>query len=278
MSTLTTTPVQVYLLTEGWNFSVSTTSISGTRVYLETDQDLVGVTKVDLPRVGSPWDDDYPNVTLKTIDKTLVANSEQCGYKHTCTYDGVPFGQEAVPLAKETDVPRSVEVGGEYITWVEPGTNGAWYWLSDTAKVEQAMSRIVALANFRMYRVIKNEDIDEYMVTVMGIVNKLNDKDFLGFPKEMVMFTGSSMSEFKNRTGDKRWRVELNFSVRSVTRNFTAGNDGWNWILRIDKGTWDKPWKNLPTSNIYPLGDFSTLFATHALGADENLFQVTPEK
>lgn len=276
MSVYTATQLEVYLLTERWGFQTGIAGLSGTRTYLDTTADL-GVSKVGLPKLGDAWDSDNTNITLKNIEVNLLSDRDTCGKKYFCTYDGQPFGQTATPLSDD-DVPRSVEVGGEYLTWVEP-SSGSFYFKSDNVKVEQAMARQVSFSNFRMYRVISNSFIDDYMVTVMGMVNKLNDTSFVGFPSEMVMFTGANMTEFKNRIGALRWRVELNFSARSVTRNFTNGNDGWNYILRDSTGTWDKPVIGIAgTEGIYPTANFKLLFNTHALGSDENLFQVIPAK
>jgi len=281
MSVYTTTPLQVYLLTENWGFQTGTTGLSGTRTYLETTTDLSGVSRVDLPKLGDSWDEENYNITLKDIAVALVNNSEQCGRKHICSYDGVPFTQVAVPLSDD-DVPRSVEVGGEYLTWVEGGA-GSFYFPSDSSKVQQAMAYQVSLANFRMYRVISNSYIDNYMVTVMDIVNLLNDATFVGFATEMVMFTGANMTEFKNRAGSTRWRVELCFSVRQVTDKFPsvkqpAAADGWNYILRQDTGKFERPIIGGGPASIYKTANFKSLFNAHALGSDENLYQIIPDK
>lgn len=275
MSVYTAVPIDVYLLRERWGFHTGTTGLGGVRTYLDTTADL-GVAKVPLPKMGDAWDSDNTNITLKDMDIELLSGSETCGKKYILTYDGQPYGQTAVPLSDD-DVPRTVETGGEYLTWVEGG-DGSFYWPSDSAKVQQAMARQVSLANFRMYRVISNSFIDDYMVVVMGMTNKLNNSSFVGFPAEMCMFTGTNMTEFKNRAGALRWRVELNFSARSVTKDFTAAKDGWNFILRQSNGKWERPIIGGGPASIYPTANFKLLFNAHALGSDENLFQVIPAK
>jgi len=264
--------VQVYELVEQWRFSISASSVSGTRVYLDSDASL-GTSRVALPNIGDVWDLDYGNVTLKTIDVTYLNDNDNCGRKYVCNYDGLPYTQTSIVQSSD-DFPRSVDVSGEFITW-EPKGN-IFQWGSDDSVTKQAVFKHVATATFRIARVVK--DFDDYMHDVAGKVNRVNAANFLGFPAGTVLFIGANMTEFNNRVGFKRWRADLNFVFRTVTGDLRDGYDGWNYFLRNDTGKFDSIYNANDLTNLYELIHFDTLFEGHALGDSEDLFNAFPDK
>ena len=276
--TLVGETVQVYELTQQWRFTVSANSISGTRIYLGTNASL-STELVDLPNIGDEWSDDYPNVTLKTIDVTYINDNDNCGKRYVCSYDGTPYEQTAV-IQDSDEFPRNVSVSGEFIVW-EPKDN-IFKWGSDLTVADQVVFKHVATATFRIVRVVK--DFDDYMYDVAKLLNKVNGDTFLGFPAGTVLFNGANMTEFRNRVGSRRWRAELTFTFRTVTGDFgipdegQAPRDGWNYFMRNDTGKFDSIFNANDNSNLYSLEDFTDLFEGHALGSAEDLFNAFPDQ
>uniref|UniRef100_A0A6H1ZXT0 Uncharacterized protein n=1 Tax=viral metagenome TaxID=1070528 RepID=A0A6H1ZXT0_9ZZZZ len=265
--------IQVYSLVEQWRFFVSASSVTGTRVYLDESAALPApATLTMLPNIGDTWDDDYTNVTLKTIDISYVDNNDNCPKKYVCNYDSVPSVQTAVPLSAD-DLPIYVDVSGEQISWVPP--KGTFEWASDNSECSQVIFKQVSLATVRMYRVVKTFDV--YMATVMALAGKVNATAWRGFYPRTVMFQGANMTQFLNRLGQKRWKAELIFCARSVTKELGDWTDGWNFIVREENGNWDQPRQKVTTDRLYASVDFTPLFEVDELGDEEDFFQAFPD-
>ena len=274
MGSLTGTQNRGYALMEQWQFTITNSGATGTRVYLDTDIVLANSSKENIPKIGDSWSDDYPDVVVKSLGITYVNNSDECGKKITVSYGPWSIEMEVTPQS-EDDLLKNVSVTGEFISW-EP-KNTTFQWLDDSDPVVQPLFLNIAKAGVQIYRVIR--DFDAYMYVVMSLVNKVNASEFLGFPAESVLFTGANCSEFKNRSGSKRWKVELLFTVRSCTGDYTDGNDGWNFLLREDTGTWDKPvTADAFYSTLYESTSFEILFTADPLGEDEDLFEFLPDQ
>jgi hypothetical protein len=278
-------PIMVYPLVSQWHFNSSVDSLSGTRVYLDGSAKSIlnGITQVELPRLGDEWDDDYPNITCKSIDTTYLNDNDNCPKKFICAYDGIPYTQTAVS-GNENDLPKNVSIGGENRAF-EP-KNNLWKWASNNDNiVHQNISKRTIVANINIVRIVK--DFDEYMKTVFGIAGKINQEIFLGFPVGTVLFIGANMSEFRNKIGSKRWSAELVFQVKSVNGRINSGvdnADGWTYSLREDGkvgyiGGWDRPYiPGSPKIYLYDYAIFNPLFEGHQLGDSENMYPVIPDK
>jgi hypothetical protein len=274
-------PIMVYPLVASWRFFISSESLGGNRVYLESSVGL-SVPSEQLPKIGDPWDIDYPNVTLKSIEVTFLNDNPNCGKQYNCSYDGVPYNQQA--QIQEEKLLITVDVGGEMRAFEPKGS--LWKWVgTGTIISSQNLSKRVVIANIRMYRPVK--DFDDYMRTVMSCAGKLANHEFHGFPIGTVLFLGANMSEFKNRFGFRRWNAELLFAVKSCTgliSNGTANADGWTYDLREDGNSgivdgWDRPYiPGSPNKYMYEYTNFGPLFSQQQLGDDENLFQPYPNK
>lgn len=275
MASLTAVQNTGYALMEQWSFVITNAGTSGTRVYLDTDAVLPNSTKEVIPKIGDSWSDDYPDILCISIAVTYLNNSEDCGKKIVCTYAPDFVTMDFEPQS-EDDLTRNVSVSGEFISW-EP-KDDSYYWSGTTPHdpVKQPVFYSISRAGIQMYRVIK--DFPAYMFTVMTTTNAVNNEEFLGFPAETVLFTGANCQEFKNRSGQKRWKVELSFSVRSCTGTYIDNEDGWNYSLRETTGTWEKAVTETGDYPIYDVISFDPLFTTDPLGDDENLFEDYPDQ
>lgn len=264
--------IDVYALVQQWSMTISAESIEGTRVYMEdVGQSMPdGSSKTTLPKLGDSWDSDYLNLTLKTITVTYILDNDNCPRKFVCNYNGVPFTQMAEPLSAD-DLPKNIEIGGEFNSW-EPKLN-TWKWASDDAPInKQVLNRRIALLTIRITRVIR--DFDTYTELCSILINHVNDVELLGFPTETLLFNGANLYEFRNRAGQKRWKVDLQFVARFVTGNPAA--DGWNYQLRDTDGSWDKAINVATGHSTYLSASLESLFETDALGDDEDLYNQWP--
>jgi len=264
-----------YALMEQWQFTITSSGATGTRVYLDTNLTLASSSKENIPKIGDSWSDDYPDIVVKSIAVTYINNAEECGKKIVCTYGPRSIEMEVSPQS-EDDLLKNVTVSGEFISWEPKGSSYYWLGTDPHETVKQPIFYNISKASIQMYRVIK--DFDAYMAVVMSIVNTVNIEEFLGFPAETVLFTGANCSEFKNRSGFKRWKVELLFTVRSCTGDYTDGNDGWNFTLREDTGGFEKPVTELLDAPLYNSVYFNPLFTSDPLGDDEDLFEAYPSQ
>lgn len=263
---------QVYELTEQWNVTWDYNgSMTGTRVFLETDADL-DVSKVPLPIIGEFFDINYRNITLKNISVTLVSGSKDCGRKYVCSYDANPYlqGTGVLPLS---ELPIMSEVAGEVVSYVPD--DGIWVWKSDGEDIKDLPFYYIASHNMLSITRVCS-DFDVYNKLCESMVNQVNLLKFREYEKETVMFNGCNLTPFYNKTGKLRWKADLKFTTRIITKDPVPGNDGWNWIIRDSTGDFDKPHvTGNPAQFIYDLIDFTPLFTSDAL-VDEPI--IIPDK
>ena len=274
--------ISVYPLVQEWNFTVSESSVSGTRVFLENLGQLPGVDSQNLPNIGDPWDSTYEFCTAKTISVSYMGSSDCGGRKFTVNYDGSPAIISA--LVSSSDLPVSVDVGGELVA-VEPYTvdeSGVktfhWNWQTDGEGCNQPIFFHQGIANIRFTKVVP--DAEAFVKTSMAYVGHVNSGTFFSFPTGWVLYEGCSMYQFKNKLGFNRWKAELHFAVRNVTDDAGEFN-GWNFILRKDAaaggagGVWDRP-VNVNGAFLYTGLDFDNLLSSHPLSDDEDYYNQFP--
>jgi hypothetical protein len=71
---------------------------------------------------------------------------------------------------------------------------------------------------------------------------------FLFIPQ--YLYEGSNLQETRDNSGDRIWLAEMVFTFRTVTGDFTmgqndnteGGRDGWNWILQLNADMTNSPW------------------------------------
>ena len=269
MASLTDYSPDVYLLTRNWGVDINASrGNSATLTYLETDQDIPGSTRVQLPKLGDSYSDDYPDMTLKNIHYGLLNGNPNCGKLYTCTYDSEPWMQTSAETNLDL-LPKSIDISADYLKFYP--NIGLASWTSDGEDVVDPLQILEAHMRIRVTRVIKN--FDDYTILVFQTIKRINNATFLGIPAGMVRFEGATYNLFKSRSGADRWNVELTFDCVSRTGTFTAGTDGWQYQLRKDTGAWDTV--NNMQGLTYQEADFTELF-TGDLGDDEDLFNTDP--
>jgi len=274
--------ISVYALVQEWNFTVTETGVSGTRVFLENQGQLAGVSSERLPNIGDSWDTTYKYCTAKSISVSYFNDRNCNGRKFTVNYNGSPAIISS--LISSNDLPVSVDVGGDY-TSIEPFTTDSngdniyyWHWDTDGAGVNQPIFFHNGIANIRFTKVVDNAEA--FIKTSMAYVGHVNSGTFFSFPKHWILYEGCNMYQFKNKLGFNRWKAELHFAVRNVTDDAGEFN-GWNFILRKDAaaggagGMWDRP-KDANGGYLYKELDMDNLLSSHPLNDSEDYFNEFP--
>jgi len=274
MSTLSNTSQLVYQEFPA-NLTVAASGTSGVRKFIQTTQTLSG-TQGYLPKIGDSWDDNYIEVTLKSIDIEMIDN---CGTtKYVCSYDSTPFNQYSVVQISD-DLPASIDIGGQFEVWKPVSESWKWFGTDPVEYVTQEIVKKSVTGSIKLSRVIKN--LDAYNGIVASLVNKVNGGTFRGFPEETCMFTGAQETEFISRAGTKRWKSDMVFEIL-MCRNYTDPPDptiyGWNNILNKTTGLYQRPVEVAHLLSLYELADFDSLFSSGALGDQEDMYQSIPKQ
>jgi hypothetical protein len=268
--TLSTSPTQGYKLLEGWSFTISQTGQTGSKAYLVDSPDLPGQTREAVPTIGEAWDDDYPEVTCKSITKTFMTGCVSAA-KWTCYFDTLPFNEASTPLSSD-DLSRSVDVGGEFLAW-EPKAGAGWSWDTGGAQVKQPIFKNLVQSTIRIPVIVGT--FDDFWRTSLDTCGRINDAEFLNIPEGNVLYVGCNIVEYKNAWGARRWRADMNFVVRSLgDADIDASGNNWQYMMNEATGFWDKP-KDSDGDFMYETADFSQLF-NHALGNEEDLYPNPP--
>jgi len=270
--TLSSTATQGYPLLEGWTFSITAGGQTGTKVFL-VGATLPDATLEDCPKIGDSWNADFLDVTCKSITKTYLPGCEDAS-KWTCTFDTVPTGQVSVALSAD-DLLRSVDVGGEFMSFEPDKGSDSWTWDDTGTAVEQPIFRNLVQSNIRIPVIVS--DFKKFYRQSFDFCGRINKDEFLGIPKGNVLYLGCNINEFKNSWGARRWRAELNFSVRSLgNATIDETGDNWQFVMNAKTGAWDMPLD--PAGNpMYETADFTKLF-DFSLGTDEELYPDLPAK
>lgn len=270
--TLATTPTQGYKLLEGWSFTIAQSGQTGTKCYLVDSPDLTGQTREDIPSLGESWDDDYSEVTCKSITKVFMTGCATAS-KWTCYFDTLPFNEAATPLSSD-DLSRQVDVGGEFLAW-EPKSTAAWTWSAGagTAPVKQPIFKNCVQATIRIPVIVGA--FDDFFRDSLDTCGHINDATFLNIPRGNVLYIGCSIVEYKNSWGARRWRADMNFVVRTLgDAGIDSVGETWQYIMDEATGKFDKP-RDSSGNYIYEEASFSVLFS-HALGNEEDLYPNPP--
>jgi hypothetical protein len=264
--------ISVVKLLSEWQLQVGeATGQVGTRKYHEIGGGYSGGGEVvELPSIGDPWDDDeFKNCLCRSIRITYDGGSEDCGRFFTLEYSSARSDDSQYRVNKGEPpptyglLPVQMDLGMDVASWTDSGNVRHWKWNSDSSNIDQALFKNVGTATIQLTRILAVADIPTFIAASFGLVGLLNISAFFGFPKGMVLYQGASLADFYDENGDRKFRAVLSFGVKQTTQTFADGTDGWNWILRDDKGTWDAPVKVLsPTEGLYGFDadNFSVLF------------------
>ena len=288
---LTTEPTSVYQLVQGTRFSYDYIGGgTGTRTFLDTDKTIPGSSKVDLPKIGDSWDENYEFITVKSIDIGIFNGDADCGTLYTVNYDGAPLAgtAEVITISRE-DLPKSIDIASEYTSFdpqtTSPSDYHFWVGLSkvtaDTKKVKQRVARQNPIVTYKTTRIVK--DFESYMNDVYACVGRLDSGNNINSIKGSVLFKGAALYPFVSKSGATRWKCELTFLIKPYTYPLqTQSSDGvvstggWNWSLNSQTGCFDVIKNNSSGTYSFEYVDFKVLFENDKPGEDGSLNNKTP--
>jgi len=272
------TPVEAYTMVRDWELEIANSGgMTGVRSYIEASgmASVTGATKTVVPKIGDAWSTVYSSLTCKRIRIKYLTDNDNCPRTFVCYYDDIQNIQLGETVGKD-DLPRTITTTGELVSW-EP-SNNKWQWLSDNKECQQPLFRFCCTQEIIVTRTIK--DMDKFNGYVWDCINHTNDTEIWGFPQGSVLFEGADFTEFRNRGGNKRWKVDLKFLARKVSGSIAVGSADWGWntTMRDDTGEWDTGNLAATGEKLYSTKVFDNLFDSCGLGSDETLYQVMPEQ
>lgn len=270
-------------LVEGNQFIRGTTSITGTRIFID---DSAGSTS-DLPALGTPFDASTASaICLLTNIRSAPFGGLSDKKIYICEYTSERRSSTPTIIGGNknmTNLPTFMEIGMETMVLDPVDTtdeatqleNAAFKWseLSDAAdstsdKVYQPVFKIIPTGILTVQQEVG--DIDEFNAVAIPIVGCVNAAEFKGFPAECVQYVGHTAEEQANGdNGEKKWLITMRFAWRIVQMPAGSGTTrgGWNHFWRRDYTSGQSPndvgWQRIlyrqTNENIYPSTDFSAL-------------------
>lgn len=271
-------------ITEKWNANVCDLNSTGTRSFLymadgkypnnPTTMDcpvigsVFGLANDDIASVAAPWSTMYcrkikTNILKQTINNKII----------TCFYNNEPWDRTGAlgGISEYSSLPRESQIAGENQHIGED--NNGWKWKSDDVWTKQPLYKHIGITNFYLVKIIATPGndtaaavtrISNYISGVLlPMCGKINSKLFLSFSSESVLFEGASLRLAMDHTSCPAYEITLKFAVRTVTFVAGAGNDGWNYVLKIkgvNPGTWAKPMNPVTGNYLYTAVDFDPLY------------------
>ena len=224
------------------------TECTGTRLFLWTPDG-----NETLPTMNEQWpaqDTDELDFPMYVKDMNREWAGDHPGIPQwTVQYSNIPQPSENDGLI---DLLKSGDIGGEFLN-IGKATGALW---DDDEPIEQDMFKRVVTVTFKIPKIFKT--FESFCNTMTENAGSINEKEFLKFDPEQVLFLGASCAEIRNSRGQKRWKAEMNFSARAPQLDDEGHYGGWQHLWNEKAGKWQKPKaENL----IYTMMDFNvTLF------------------
>jgi len=231
-------------LREGWEYTVSSSTSSGTRVFI----DETGGADT-LPELGDGFSATYPNTICTDITMSLYHfESEVCKQKYVCSYTTSSGGEDDYSDADDSD-PENLrtQTGSEMISIDEPKE---WFWQSSGGRYEARLFKNTVRGSIS--KTIVFTERAKYIAHKAGVVipgvGKINndtlitDAETWNYPYKAgtVLFVGTDDRLVYDSDGNKNYEVTLNFAFRilDVTTVETGGTTieenveySWNYYL-----------------------------------------------
>lgn len=231
-------PIVVELV-EGHQFNVTFEVSTATRIF--TTATPIGATTLTLPAIGSPYSDDWPLMTLKSISQSFMGNRPNCPKKYTCSYDTRPL--PTMELLVDPTPTFSYEIGADYMTYTNPTTNDQgdtlWTWHQNSGNTN-APDVIIPKLEYRTTitatRYLYADNLDDWYAVSNARLGTINLTRFIGFDPGFVLYTGAQITKTTSENNRAAWRAELKFIVRMVYNsddtNRTSPLD-WDYVYDV---------------------------------------------
>ena len=260
---------QVVELLEGWAFDEGYEVTTGTRKFIDASS-LPQQTAIDLPIIGSPFDEDWPLVTLKSIRVRRLANRPNCPMVYECNYDSKQFSADLWLSTPAAIV--STNIGGDYTTYtnpmVSPGTDTKWKWDDGSNAPDIIIPQFEYTNVVRLSRYLyPGGDLTAWQIATGKLVNCINNDTFLGYAKGLLLYTGADLAPMASaESNSKMWKAELTFKARGV---FQPGSVpprqvlDWNYIFDPITITYRKLLLDgVANKTLYAYDDFKPLISS----------------
>lgn len=279
--------MSVYELVENSSIIETETGYTGTRTFTNADN---SATPVTLPKVGDTWKSTagYPTdnniqssvydiLIVRTVTRTLL--SPGClHFKWSVDYstkDEDNYGG----TTSENDLPVSIRMGAEMITWTPPAkyaSNFKWrdatgYITSaNNTNIQQNLQRLINITTYTFTRRVT--ELTSFKLANYRSIGRINSSTFYGLPRGLLLYQGADIDSYKDNNGRQSWLAKLTFAQRitspgrlidSKTGGFAATEvDGWQYALRESDGAFSRPLFTLTNSYLFEYANFKNLITS----------------
>jgi len=215
-------------LVSGYSMTETTTGISCTRVFIDTDP----TASTDLPEIGDSLN--LLEEKLKTVLVVQIVTTKHGDHPsnqmYTVTYSNAPGNENTAN--NSNDLPISGGLSGEAINIKADQTGSLFIWKDDKTPVAQDLFKKILTGTFKVTKRLSTLDLvkwSEYAGKINSIAFTVAGQTF---EPNAVLFNGVEFEEYNNSLGRRRWKVGFSFSTKQLPAG-VSGNTyyGWNHIL-----------------------------------------------
>jgi hypothetical protein len=240
---------QVVELKQDWNIKTGLDITTGVKKFIDSNARSTA-TAVDLPSVGSKWDDsgNYDYLLCKSIDQRWLGDRDDYQI-YECNYDSNPIDNSEFNIIANLndEFPQAVELSASIQNYTNEFTisgagedaTPAWRWTSDNNPTFTATEiardlmriKIEVLMSFSITRYIEPRNAAKFVMdTCRPLLGKVNNKLFYGIQIGCAMYMGTTIEQVGKRNKIK-YKTVSKFSLRFVPMG-NAIYGGWNYSLK----------------------------------------------
>jgi hypothetical protein len=233
-------PIQVVEIMKDWGFSRSFEGTNGIRRFISASA-LPRQTPMDLPIISSPFNPDWPLVTLKQIDCGYLEDRPTCPIIYVCRYDSRPmWSSDGITTPRPV---TSSSVGADYLTYTNPssvsgtGQITLWKWLTAPATYVDAPDIIIPKLEYsetitKVRYVCSGSTLEPWYNATRLLVGGINDAPLSSLdniPRGFLLYLGSDLTEMSNENNNHMWRAEMRFRYRIVWNDTDVPIERLDW-------------------------------------------------
>lgn len=250
-------------LTEGYAVIERSDGITATRVFHDGDSSAT----TPLPNIDDRLNIDptHKYYECKVVEIQIAKwgghPSKQLYTVQYSTSPGISDGSNASDglFANPDLIPITGSLSAEAISIDGANASSTWVWADNSAKMSQQVSKRIMAGSFKVTKRLATL----YLIGWSQYAGKINSSTFSvagnKFAAETVLFNGVDYEQYRNNTGQKRWRVAFSFSVKMLP--YGGAYYGWNYIYDDKTNKFRKPVNpsTTPSSYLYNTADLNLL-------------------
>lgn len=213
----------VFLASAGYRLTLGLSESTGQKIFFDASA-RPDATTTTLPVIGDSWDNSYPGITCRQIDKVPIGDDTSAGFMYTCSYSSAAVQRDY--LEAQGNVSVSITVGSKFDSWTNPSpikggkelwktTDGmSWYKID----APQPISVQFPVTNVSVTSRYRGNALDLIAIN-QGVIGCINSGSMWGFGAGCILFTGTTASpvkEINNGETVVAWNINDTYSIRTL--------------------------------------------------------------